>query len=52
MRVEPAPAPPIVLIQSWNELQEGAILLPTDENGYGYLRAIADAVGVSWAAAF
>ena len=49
MRVEPAPAPPIVLIQSWNELQEGAILLPTDENGYGYLRAIADAVGVSWA---
>jgi hypothetical protein len=49
MRVEAAPAPPIVLIQSWNELQEGAILLPTDENGYGYLRAIAEAVGVSWA---
>jgi hypothetical protein len=34
MRVEPAPAPPVVLIQSWNELQEGAILLPTDHDGY------------------
>jgi hypothetical protein len=48
MRVEPAPAPPVVLIQSWNELQEGAILVPTDENRYSYGQAIAQAVGISW----
>ena len=50
MRVEPAPAPPVVLIQSWNELQEGAILIPTDESGYGFVRAIADGVGIQWRA--
>jgi hypothetical protein len=48
MRVEPAPAPPVVLIQSWNELQEGAILIPTDQDGYGYGKAIAQAVGIPW----
>jgi hypothetical protein len=48
MRVEPAPAPPVVLIQSWNELQEGAILVPTDQDGYSYGRAIAQAVGIPW----
>jgi hypothetical protein len=48
MRVEPAPAPPVVLIQSWNELQEGAILVPTDQDGYGYGQAIAQAVGIPW----
>jgi hypothetical protein len=48
MRVEAAPAPPLVLIQSWNELQEGAYILPTDGEGYGYLQAIAKAAGVQW----
>src|SRR5262249_47049299 len=50
MRVEPAPAPPVVLIQSWNELQEGAILVPTDQDGYSYGQAIAQAVGIPWTA--
>jgi Glycosyltransferase WbsX len=49
MRVEPAPAPPVVLIEAWNELQEGAYVLPTDEDGYGYGQAIAQAVGIPWA---
>src|SRR5262249_17275245 len=48
MRVEPAPAPPVVLIEAWNELQEGAYILPTDEDGYSYGQAIAQAVGVPW----
>lgn len=48
MRVEAAPAPPVVLIQSWNELQEGAILVPTDAQRYAYLEALAGAVGVAW----
>jgi hypothetical protein len=49
MRVEPAPAPPLVLIQAWNELQEGSYVLPTDEDGYSYGQAVAQAVGVPWA---
>jgi hypothetical protein len=48
MRVEPAPAPPVVLVQSWNELQEGAIVVPTEANGYSYGKAIATALGLSW----
>ena len=48
MRVEANPASPIVLIQSWNELQEGAILVPTDANGYAYGQAIAAALGIPW----
>jgi Glycosyltransferase WbsX len=48
MPVEPAPAPPVVLIEAWNELQEGAYVLPTDEDGYGYGQAIAQAVGIPW----
>jgi hypothetical protein len=48
MRVEAAPAPPVVLIQSWNELGEGAYVLPTDTDGYGYGQALAQAVGISW----
>jgi hypothetical protein len=50
MRVEAAPAPPLVLIQSWNEIQEGAYILPTDGEGYGYLQAVAEAIGVPWTA--
>lgn len=48
MRVEPAPAPPVVLIEAWNELGEGATVLPTDESGYSYGQAIAQAVGIPW----
>jgi hypothetical protein len=48
MRVEPAPSPPVVLVQSWNELQEGAILVPTQEHGYAFAQAIASAVGLPW----
>jgi hypothetical protein len=48
MRVEPAPAPPVVLVQSWNELQEGAIIVPTDQDGYSYGQAIAQSVGIPW----
>ena len=50
MRVEPAPAPPVVLIEAWNELQEGAYVVPTGEDGYAYGQAIAQAVGVPWTA--
>jgi hypothetical protein len=49
MRVEPAPAPPLILIQAWNELQEGSYLVPTDGDGYGYLQAVAEAAGMQWA---
>jgi hypothetical protein len=48
MRVEPAPAPPLVLIQSWNELQEGAIMLATHDSGYGFGQALATALGLPW----
>lgn len=48
MRVEPAPAPPVIFIQAWNELQEGSYLVPTDDDGYGYLQAVAEAIGVRW----
>lgn len=50
MRVQPAPAPPVVLIEAWNELQEGAYVVPTDEDGYAYGQAIAQAVGIPWTA--
>ena len=49
VRVEPAPSPPVVMLESWNELQEGAIIVPTEQNGYGYGQAIAKALGVPWA---
>jgi hypothetical protein len=48
MRVEPSPAPPLVMLASWNELQEGAYVVPTDAEGYSYLQAIASAIGVDW----
>jgi hypothetical protein len=49
MQVEPAPAPPVVLVEAWNELGEGATVVPTDEGGYTYGQAIAQAVGIPWA---
>ena len=37
LRTEPSPAPPIVLIEAWNELGEGSFLIPTiaDSTSYG-----------------
>jgi hypothetical protein len=48
MRVEPAPAPPVVLLYAWNELGEDGYVLPTDEAGYSYGKAIAQAMGIDW----
>ena len=49
MRIEPAPAPPLVLVEAWNELGEGGYLLPTDADGYRYGQALAGAFGLAWA---
>lgn len=38
---QPSPAPPIVLIEAWNELGEGSHMLPTDGDGTSYGDAIA-----------
>ena len=48
MRVDPAPATPVVLLEAWNELGEGATVIPTDGSGYSYGQAVAHAVGVPW----
>jgi hypothetical protein len=36
LRPEPAPAPPLVLIEAWNELGEDSILVPTVGDGTSY----------------
>jgi streptogramin lyase len=41
-------APPIIFMQSWNELFEGAYIVPTIQNGYADEQAIATAVGLPW----
>ena len=41
LRPEPAPAPPLVLIEAWNELGEGSILVPTVDDGTSYGDALA-----------
>jgi hypothetical protein len=41
LRLEPLPAPPLVLITSWNEIGEGNHLLPTVEDGTSYGDALA-----------
>lgn len=48
MRVEPAPAPPVVFLTTWNELGEGAYFVPTIGDRFAYGRAIASAVGLTW----
>lgn len=45
LRPEPAPAPPIVLIQAWNELLQGSVLVPTVGQGTSF----GDALGASLA---
>jgi hypothetical protein len=48
MAVEPRGAPPLVMLESWNELGEGAQIVPTDEARFTFMQAIAHALGVEW----
>jgi len=41
LRPESAPAPPLVLIEAWNELGEGSFVVPTAADGTTYGDAIA-----------
>jgi hypothetical protein len=41
LRLEPSPAPPLVLIEAWNELGEGSYLAPTVGEGTSYGDALA-----------
>jgi hypothetical protein len=41
IRPEAAPAPPIVVIEAWNELSEGSYLVPTVGDGKAYGTALA-----------
>ena len=41
MRPEPAPTPPLVLIEAWNEFGEGSHMLPTVGEGTSYSDAVA-----------
>jgi hypothetical protein len=41
LRPEPAPTPPLVLIEAWNEFGEGSHILPTSGDGTSYGDAIA-----------
>jgi hypothetical protein len=41
LRVEPAPAPPMVLVEAWNELGEGGYFVPTVGDGPSYGDALA-----------
>jgi len=40
LRPEPAPTPPMVLIQAWNELLQGSVLVPTVGQGTSFGDAI------------
>ncbi len=42
LRPEPAPTPPLVLIEAWNELSEGAYLVPTVGDGTSYGDSLAE----------
>jgi hypothetical protein len=44
LRVEPAPAPPIALIATWNELGEGDFMVPTAGEGTAIGDALAQAL--------
>ena len=47
-QVEPAPARPIVLVTSWNEIGEGEEVVPNLDDGHSYGQALAQAVGLPW----
>jgi hypothetical protein len=51
LQPEAPPAKPLVLIEAWNELQEGSFILPTIGAGYGYSLAVASALGIHWSSA-
>ncbi len=48
MRVEPEPAPPLVLLTAWNELGEGMHIVPTIGDTFNYGQAIASTLGLVW----
>jgi len=41
-RPEPSPAPPLVLIEAWNEVGEGSYLIPTVSEGTSYGDSLAE----------
>jgi hypothetical protein len=46
VRSEPSPAPPIVLLEAWNELGEGGFFLPTIGDGTSYGDSLAAMLAV------
>lgn len=44
LRVEPAPAPPMVIVEAWNELGEGSYLVPTVGDGSTYGSSLSSAL--------
>jgi hypothetical protein len=50
LRVEPAPAPPMVIMEAWNELGEGSYLVPTVGDGTSYGDSLAGLFGGSGSA--
>lgn len=41
------PASPVVMVEAWNEWGEGACIEPSREQGFGYLKQIAGALGIA-----
>ena len=39
------PASPVMMVEAWNEWGEGACIEPSKQDGFGYLRALADVLG-------
>jgi hypothetical protein len=50
MHVGASSAPPLVLVEAWNELGEGSFLIPTKQDRYAYGQALASTLGLSWTA--
>jgi hypothetical protein len=47
LRPEPAPSPPIVMMEAWNELGEGSFLAPTAGDGTSYGDSLAAMLGAA-----
>jgi hypothetical protein len=47
LRAEPSPAPPIVLMEAWNEMGEGSFINPTVGNGTSYGDSLAAMLAAS-----